>query len=88
MDFSPTLDQQRWVDHAARFAAEELRPFADDWDDRGEFPVDCFRKAAGEGRSGELRRHPANPAAPDRARPAAMIRSSGFTNLYTRHIHA
>ena len=31
MDCSPTLDQQRWVDHAARFAAEELRPFADDW---------------------------------------------------------
>ena len=40
MDFSPTLDQQRWVDHAARFAAEELHPFADDWDARGEFPVD------------------------------------------------
>ena len=39
MDFSPTLDQQRWVDHAARFAAEELRPFADDWDARGEFPA-------------------------------------------------
>ena len=52
MDFSPTLDQQRWVDHAARFAAEELRPFADDWDARGEFPVECFRKAAGEGLAG------------------------------------
>ena len=52
MDFSPTLDQQRWVDHAARFAAEELRPFADDWDARGEFPAECFRKAAGEGLAG------------------------------------
>ena len=52
MDFSPTLDQQRWVDHAARFAAEELRPFADDWDVRGEFPAACFRKAAGEGLAG------------------------------------
>ena len=52
MDFSPTLDQQRWVDHAARFAADELRPFADDWDARGEFPAECFRKAAGEGLAG------------------------------------
>ena len=52
MDFSPTLDQQRWVDHAARFAGEELRPFADDWDARGEFPTECFRKAAGEGLAG------------------------------------
>ena len=37
---------------AARFAAEELRPFADDWDARGEFPAECFRKAAGEGLAG------------------------------------
>ncbi len=52
MDFSPTLDQQRWIDHATRFAAEELRPFADDRDASGEFPMECFRQAAGEGLAG------------------------------------
>lgn len=52
MDFSPTLDQQRWVDHATRFAAEALRPFADQWDARGEFPMDAFQKAAHEGLAG------------------------------------
>jgi len=36
MDFAPTLNQQRWVDHARRFADEAMRPFADDWDARGE----------------------------------------------------
>jgi alkylation response protein AidB-like acyl-CoA dehydrogenase len=52
MNFEPTLDQQRWVEHARRFAAEEMRPFADAWDAAGEFAVDCFRKAAAAGFTG------------------------------------
>jgi alkylation response protein AidB-like acyl-CoA dehydrogenase len=52
MDFAPTLNQQRWVDQARRFADEAMRPFADDWDARGEFAIDCFRQAAALGFAG------------------------------------
>ena len=52
MNFEPTLDQQRFVDLARQFADEEMRPFADRWDERGEFPRECFARAAERGLAG------------------------------------
>lgn len=52
MDFALTPEQERWQALARRFAREAMRPFADDWDAAGEFPIDCFRKAAGLGFAG------------------------------------
>jgi alkylation response protein AidB-like acyl-CoA dehydrogenase len=52
VDFSLTPDQARWRDLARRFAAEAMRPFADSWDEVGEYPLGCFREAAGLGLAG------------------------------------
>lgn len=46
MDFSLSPEQERWRKLAHQFAQESMRPFADQWDAAGEFPVECFRKAA------------------------------------------
>ncbi|HYB41535.1 MAG TPA: acyl-CoA dehydrogenase family protein [Candidatus Methylomirabilis sp.] len=52
MDFAPTALQERWIGEARSFADAHMRPQADRWDERGEFPLDCFREAAKLGFAG------------------------------------
>lgn len=52
MEFSLDASQARWVDVARGFAEKEMRPHADAWDAAGDFPIACFRKAAGLGFAG------------------------------------
>lgn len=49
MDFTLSDQQQAFVDMAADFAAEELAPFALDWDQNKHFPVDTLMKAGSLG---------------------------------------
>jgi alkylation response protein AidB-like acyl-CoA dehydrogenase len=49
MDFTLSDQQQAFVDMAADFAAEELAPFALEWDQRKHFPVDTLKKAGSLG---------------------------------------
>ncbi|NML76492.1 acyl-CoA dehydrogenase [Rhizobium sp. S-51] len=49
MDFTLSDQQQAFVDMAADFAAEELAPFALDWDQNKHFPVDTLKKAGSLG---------------------------------------
>ncbi|MHA7967917.1 isobutyryl-CoA dehydrogenase [Rhizobium sp. CAU 1783] len=49
MDFTLSDQQQAFVDMAADFAAEELAPFALDWDQNKHFPVDTLKRAGSLG---------------------------------------
>jgi alkylation response protein AidB-like acyl-CoA dehydrogenase len=49
MDFTLSDQQQAFVDMAADFAAEELAPFALEWDQNKHFPVDTLKKAGSLG---------------------------------------
>lgn len=52
MQFEPTEDQRAFQDVARGFAAEELKPYAADWDRDAFFPVETLRKAAALGFAG------------------------------------
>ncbi|MBV2184650.1 MAG: acyl-CoA dehydrogenase family protein [Rhizobium sp.] len=49
MDFTLSDQQQAFVDMAVDFAAEELAPFALEWDQNKHFPVDTLKKAGSLG---------------------------------------
>lgn len=52
MRFELTEEQQAFQDMARAFAAEELAPYAADWDRQAFFPVETLRKAAALGLAG------------------------------------
>lgn len=52
MKFGLSEEQQAFQDMARAFAADELAPFAADWDRRAFFPVETLRKAAALGLAG------------------------------------
>jgi len=52
MDFNLSEDQQAFQDVARGFAADELAPYAADWDRDAFFPVETLRKAAALGFAG------------------------------------
>jgi alkylation response protein AidB-like acyl-CoA dehydrogenase len=52
MDFALSDEQQAIQDMARNFAAEELAPFAAEWDERKHFPIDVIRKSASLGLAG------------------------------------
>ncbi len=52
MDFALSDEQLAIQDMARTFAAEELAPFAADWDEKKHFPVDVVRKSAALGLAG------------------------------------
>jgi alkylation response protein AidB-like acyl-CoA dehydrogenase len=52
MDFALTEDQRAFFDTASDFAANELAPYAAEWDEKAIFPVDTMRKAAALGFAG------------------------------------
>ena len=52
MNFNLTEEQQAFQDVARGFAADELAPFAADWDRDAFFPVETLRKAAALGFAG------------------------------------
>jgi alkylation response protein AidB-like acyl-CoA dehydrogenase len=52
MDFQPSEEQAAMRDMVAEFAANELTPYAVEWDQAKHFPVDALRKAAGLGLAG------------------------------------
>ncbi|MDX5592504.1 isobutyryl-CoA dehydrogenase [Pseudovibrio sp. SPO723] len=52
MDFQLTEEQRAIVDMASSFSAEELAPFAKEWDENSFFPVETLRKAAELGMAG------------------------------------
>jgi len=52
MDFALSDEQAAIQEMARNFAAEELAPFAAEWDEKKHFPVDVIRKAAELGLAG------------------------------------
>ena len=52
MDFELSDEQRAFAETARAFAREEWLPQAPGWDERGEFPVDALRRAAGLGFAG------------------------------------
>ncbi|WP_300302651.1 acyl-CoA dehydrogenase family protein [Ferrovibrio sp.] len=44
-----TPDHEAFRDQVRRFVAKEIEPFADAWDEAGEFPRELYKKAAGIG---------------------------------------
>jgi hypothetical protein len=52
VDFALNDDQLAIQDMARRFAAEELAPFAAEWDEKKHFPVDVIKKSAALGLAG------------------------------------
>ena len=52
MDFALTEEQAAIQEMARTFAAEELAPFAAEWDEKKHFPVDVIRKSAALGLAG------------------------------------
>ena len=46
MDFGLSEEQRAFRDVAASFAADNMAPFAGEWDEKSIFPVDTLRKAA------------------------------------------
>lgn len=46
MEFRLTSEQQQLIDLARDFAEKEMKPNADRWDEEGEWPRECFQKAA------------------------------------------
>ncbi|MGL5321669.1 MAG: acyl-CoA dehydrogenase family protein, partial [Aeromonas veronii] len=47
MDFTLTDDQQAYVEAAAAFSDEALKPPAARWDKEHEFPIPTIKQAAG-----------------------------------------
>ena len=52
MNFELSDEQRAFQDMARDFAAHEMAPFAAEWDENCEFPVEALRKAAGLGLAG------------------------------------
>lgn len=52
MDFALTEEQEAIQEMALRFAADELAPYAAEWDEKKHFPVDVIRKSAELGLAG------------------------------------
>jgi hypothetical protein len=52
LDFSLTEDQRAFQATARQFARDEMMPFARDWDEKSEFPVEALRAAAALGFGG------------------------------------
>jgi alkylation response protein AidB-like acyl-CoA dehydrogenase len=52
MEFALSDEQQAIQDMARAFAAEELAPYAAEWDEKKHFPVDVIRKSASLGLAG------------------------------------
>ncbi|MEL7486925.1 MAG: isobutyryl-CoA dehydrogenase [Pseudomonadota bacterium] len=52
MDFALTDEQEAIQEMARRFAADELSPYAAEWDEQKHFPVDVIRKSAELGLAG------------------------------------
>ena len=52
MDFALTEEQEAIQEMAQRFAADELAPNAEEWDEKKHFPVDVIRKSAELGLAG------------------------------------
>ena len=52
MTFELSDDQRAFQDMASQFASQEMAPFAADWDEGCEFPVETLRKAAALGLAG------------------------------------
>ena len=52
MDFEPSEEQRAFQDVARDFAAENMAPFAAEWDETHHFPVETLRKAAALGFAG------------------------------------
>lgn len=52
MDFNLNEEQGAIYDMARAFAAEEMAPFAAEWDEKKHFPVDTLRRAAALGMGG------------------------------------
>jgi len=49
VNFDPTPEQEALREMAHKFAANEIRPWAGEWDRDGVFPLELFRKAFGLG---------------------------------------
>jgi alkylation response protein AidB-like acyl-CoA dehydrogenase len=54
MEFNFSSEQLQLADMARDFAEKEMKPNADRWDEEGEWPQDCFKKAAALGLTGML----------------------------------
>lgn len=54
MEFTLSFEQRQLIDLARNFAEKEMKPYADRWDEEGEWPRDCFEKAAALGLTGLL----------------------------------
>ncbi len=54
MEFTLSTEQQRLIELARGFAEKEMKPYADEWDEKGEWPGECFKKAAKLGFTGML----------------------------------
>lgn len=52
MDFALTEEQEAIQEMARRFAADELKPYAAEWDEKKHFPVDVIKKSAELGLAG------------------------------------
>jgi butyryl-CoA dehydrogenase len=52
MNFELTEEHRAFQKMAADFARDKLTPFADEWDEKSYFPVDCLREAASLGMAG------------------------------------
>lgn len=52
MNFELTEEHRAFQRMAAEFARDKLTPYANEWDEKSYFPVDCLREAAGLGMAG------------------------------------
>jgi len=82
MRFELTEEQQAFQDMARAFAAEELAPYAADWDRQAFFPVETLRKAAALGLAGIYVREDVGGSALTRLDAALIFEalSSGCTS--------
>ena len=51
-----TADHEAFRDVMRRFVAREIEPFANEWDEAGEFPRELYRKASAIGLLGSASR--------------------------------
>lgn len=56
MQFQLNDEHRAFRDMAAEFAAERLAPYANEWDERGYFPIEVLREAAALGMGGMVAR--------------------------------
>ena len=82
MRFELSEEQQAFQDMARAFAAEELAPYAADWDRQAFFPVETLRKAAALGLAGIYVREDVGGSALTRLDAALIFEalSSGCTS--------